>query len=200
MAVYDISKTVTDTERAIALHWRDNPDGITGLPSGHWLKIAHGVTEDMDMRLPRAARILAMVAMCVADGFTSCWIEKYQSNVIRPVSYINDHIDPAWKSIVNTPQFPEYTSGHSVGSGAAAEALTQLVGARSFVDRSVDGFVVEGVSLGRRQFANFHEAADEAAVSRIYGGIHYPMGIAEGIPQGRLVSRLVLSRLGHRVT
>ena len=194
-SVYDVSKTVTTAQRETALYWRDNPDGVTGLPAGHWLQIAGSVTTDMGSGLGETARILALSAICTADGFTSCWIEKYRSNLLRPVTYIKAYIDPAWNSIVNSPAFPEYTSGHSVGSGAAAEALATLVGERSFTDYGAAGRVIEGVTLQPRTFQSFTGAADEAAVSRIYGGIHYPMGIENGVPQGRHVAKLVLAAL-----
>lgn len=190
--VYEVSKSVTDAQKAVALHWRDNPDGVTGLPSGHWLQITSGVAADLGLDLAATAELMALVAIAVADGFTSCWIEKYRSNVLRPVTYIRAHIDSTWSSIVNSPAFPEYTSGHSVGSGAAAAALAALLGERRFTDRSVEGRVIEGVALQPRSFSSFAAAADEAAVSRLYGGIHYPMAIEAGLLQGREVARQVL--------
>lgn len=193
--VYDVSKTVTDDQRQTALYWRDNPDGATGLPSGHWLQIAAAVTEDMGSGLGESARVLALTAIATSDGFTSCWVEKYRSNLLRPVTYIRNNIDPEWSSIVNSPAFPEYSSGHSVGSGAAAEALAMLLGERPFTDRLAGTRVVEGIALQPRSFASFTEAADEAAVSRLYGGIHYPMAIENGVPQGRDVARRVLGSL-----
>ena len=193
--VYEVSKNVTDAQRETALYWRDNPDGVTGLPSGHWLQIAASVVADMGLGLADAARVLALTAIATADGFTSCWIEKYRSNLLRPITYIRAHIDPSWSSIVNSPAFPEYTSGHSVGSGAAAEALALLVGERRFTDHAAGSRTVEGVTLRPRTFASFTAAADEAAISRLYGGIHYPMGIQNGVPQGREVARRVIGSL-----
>ena len=193
--VYDVSFTVTAAQRLTALYWRDNPDGITGLPAGHWLQIAGSVTSDMGAGIGETARILALTAICTADGFTSCWIEKYRVNLLRPVTYIRAHIDPSWNSIVNSPAFPEYSSGHSVGSGAAAQALATLVGERTFTDHAATGRIIEGVTMQARTFGSFTEAADEAAASRLYGGIHYPMGIENGVPQGRHVTDLVLASL-----
>lgn len=192
--VYQTSFTVTDDQRQTALFWRDNPDGSTGLPSGHWMLIASTVIRDKGLALDRAAEILALAGIATADGFTSCWTEKYESNLLRPVSYVRRVIDPTWNTFVNSPAFPEYTSGHSVGSGAAAGMLTHLLGDNvGFLD-----------TIGRqngypdRSYRSFWEAADQAALSRLWGGIHYPMGIEQGVPQGAKVAELVAARLPTR--
>jgi hypothetical protein len=192
--VYQTSFTVTDDQRQTALFWRDNPDGSTGLPSGHWMLIASTVIRDQGLALDRAAEVLALAAISTADGFTSCWTEKYQSNLLRPVSYVQRVIDPTWNTFVNSPAFPEYTSGHSVGSGAAAGMLTRLLGDNvGFLD-----------TIGRqngypdRTYGSFWKAADQAALSRLWGGIHYPMGIEQGLPQGAKVAELVAARLRTR--
>ena len=192
--VYETSFAVTDEERQLALFWRDNPDGSTGLPSGHWHSIAAGVIADQGLMLDRAAEVMTLTAIATADGFTSCWTEKYQTNLLRPVTYVQRIIDPSWNTFVNSPAFPEYTSGHSVGSAAAAETLTHLLGdGIGFVD-----------TIGRqngypdRTFRSFREAAEEAALSRLWGSIHYPMGIEEGLIQGRHVADLVVARVRTR--
>jgi hypothetical protein len=190
MTVYQTSQEMGDPEREIALFWRDNPDGTTGLPSGHWMLIACTAIDDLGLDLARAAEVLAMVGISLTDGFSSCWTEKYRTNLLRPVTYIRNHIDPNWASFVNSPAFPEYTSGHSVGSGAAAGTLVALLGDQPFVDDT-------GVPYGRETFryGSFTEAAEEAAISRLYGGIHYPMAIEVGLDQGGHVSRVVRERV-----
>jgi hypothetical protein len=200
MAVHQRGASLTDADKLTAMYWRDNPDGVTGLPAGHWLQIADEVTIDAGLSLPRAARVLAVMAIGVADAFTSCWIEKYRSNVLRPVTYIQDHIDPAWASFVNSPAFPEYTSGHSTSSQSAATILTAFFGTRAFTDRRAGTRTIPGnggtqYPLTPRTYASFQQAADEAAQSRLAGGIHYPMGIQHGLTQGARVAELVLQRL-----
>ncbi len=192
--VYETSFAVTDHERQLALFWRDNPDGSTGLPAGHWLAIAATVIADQGLMLDRAAEVMALTAISVADGFTSCWTEKYETNLLRPVTYVQRIIDPSWNTFVNSPAFPEYTSGHSVGSSAAAETLTFLLGDNvGFLD-----------TIGRQNgypdqtYRSFREAAQEAALSRLWGSIHYPMGIEEGLVQGRHVANLVTARVRTR--
>lgn len=193
-AVYQQSLANTDRERDIALFWRDNPDGTTGLPSGHWMLIASIAVRDKGLDLARATEVLAMTGISLADAFTSCWTEKYRRNLVRPVTYIRNNIDANWASFVNSPAFPEYTSGHSVGSGAASSTLRALLGSFSFIDDS-------GVPYGRSAFAydSFRAAAAEAAISRLYGGIHFPMAIEVGLEQGEHVSRVVRDRVRLRV-
>ncbi len=191
--VYETSKVVADEQRMLALFWRDNPDGSTGLPSGHWVRIAALAAREKGFMLDRTAEAMVIAAIAAADGFTSCWTEKYQTNLLRPVTYVQRHIDPAWNTFVNSPAFPEYTSGHSVGSGAAAGALTRLLGTVAFTDTTgrQNGFP-------DRRYASFREAAEEAAQSRLWGGIHYPMGIEQGLVQGEHVAELVMERAATR--
>ncbi len=192
-ATYDTVAANGPAELEIALRWRDNPDGTTGLPSGHWALIALILVRDLGYNLARAAELMALHGVAVADGFASCWTEKYRTNLLRPVTYVIDHIDPAWVTPVNTPQFPEYTSGHSVGSGAAATVLTALAGSVRFTD---DTGVANG--FDPRSYRSVWEAAHEAANSRLYGGIHYPMGITAGVEQGVCVANHVLQRVQTR--
>ncbi len=192
-ATYDTVNGRSDEQAQVALFWRDNPDGTTGLPSGHWALIASILIRQQGYDLASAAELIAMHGIAVADGFTSCWTEKYRTNLVRPVTYIKAYIDPLWNSPVNSPAFPEYTSGHSVGSGAAATVLTAMVGKVSFTDDTglANGFPV-------RTYPTIWAAANEAAMSRLYGGIHYPMGISAGIDQGICVAEAVMKRVKTR--
>ncbi len=192
-AVYDASVSLTDEERTIALHWADNP-GATGTPPGHWVSIMRQVVAQFDLGPMEAAEMFAVTGVGLADAFVSAWDEKYRSNVVRPVTYIRAHLDPSWETVVVTPPFPEYTSGHSVVSGAAGEILTRLLGDdRAFVDST---HVASGIAP--RPYASFRDAADEASISRLYGGIHYPMAIEHGKAQGVCVARAVLERISTR--
>lgn len=193
MAVLEAADTLTDAGRATSLYWRDNPT-TSGLPSGHWMLLVAQVVGERGMDLPTATATLAATGIALHDAFVSCWHEKYAINLLRPISYINLHVPgrAEWRSYVNTPQFPEYTSGHSVASQAAATVLTGLLGTVVFTDRT---HAVRNPSLGARSFASFQDAAYEAANSRLLGGIHYPMGIDVGLQQGEHVGRTVLQRV-----
>ena len=176
-ATYDTVAANTPWQLETALFWRDNPDGTTGLPAGHWALIALTLIRDLGYELAEAAELMAVHGIAVADGFTSCWTEKYRTNLLRPVTYVRNTFDPNWVTPVNTPQFPEYTSGHSVGSGAAATVLTAMAGTVGFTDNT-------NPAHPARSYRSVWDAANEAAISRQYGGIHYPMGISAGIDQG----------------
>jgi PAP2 superfamily len=184
--VYDTVNNSTAEQRAIALFWADDP-GATSTPPGHSISIATQVLRQVDAGLDIAAETYAKVGMAVADAFISCWDTKYRYNLLRPVTYIQKLIDATWLPLLVTPPFPEYTSGHSVQSGAAAEVLTDLFGGDfGFVDRTH-----ERRGLPARAFRSFFEAADEAAVSRLYGGIHFRPAIVRGLGQGRCVGAAV---------
>jgi hypothetical protein len=128
------------------------------------------------------------------DGFISCWDEKYRSKLIRPETYINEYIDEDWVPVLQTPPFPEYTSGHSVISAASAVTLTKLFGENfSFLDSTEVEF-----GLTARSFNSFVEASEEAAVSRLYGGIHYRPAIDDGIIEGRSLGNYVMEKIKTR--
>jgi hypothetical protein len=143
----------------------------------------------------KSAEAYARTSIVLADGFISSWDEKFRSNVIRPETVINAFIDEEWEPMLQTPPFPEYTSGHSVISTAAAVILTDEFGkAFNFRDTSEAAY-----GLPVRTFGSFEQAAAEAAISRLYGGIHYRRSIEQGAIQGRNVGGLVLQRLQTRV-
>ena len=130
-------------------------------------------------------------SVAIADAFISCWDEKYRSNLIRPETLINKHIDLEWAPILQTPPFPEYTSGHSVVSGASSEVLTDIFG---------DNFAFNDTTelpygLPMRSFRSFRLAAQEAAVSRLYGSIHYKAAVEIGLDQGISLGTLVNDKI-----
>jgi hypothetical protein len=200
MVTYEQSKANTDEQRAIARFWTDNPGSFTpplgaatGLPAGHWMLIGAQGLALSGAGLDKAVETLALTGIALHDAFLNCWTWKYRYHVLRPVTYVNRYIDPTWATYINSPQFPEHTSGHSVASPAAAAVLTAQLGTFPFTDRSHD---VRGHQP--RTFASFAHAAQEAAQSRLYGGIHYPHAISAGFTQGEQVGALVLQRVRSR--
>ncbi|MGH9870694.1 MAG: phosphatase PAP2 family protein [Candidatus Polarisedimenticolia bacterium] len=187
--VYDVTTQMTDGQEAIALFWSDDP-GNTGTPPGHWTSIVGQVAASRRFSLARAAEAYARVGLAVADAFIASWDAKYTHNLLRPVTYINDVIDPAWSPLLSTPPFPEYTSGHSTQSAAAAFQLTDMLGRLAFVDDTH-----EARGLRPRFFRSFGVAAREAAVSRLYGGIHYRAAIEKGLEQGECIGRAIRRRV-----
>jgi hypothetical protein len=133
--VYQTVNALTDEQRAIALFWSDDP-GRTGTPPGHWISIVNQIAVDEALTLDVAAEAYVRVGLAVADAFITRWRTKYEINLLRPVTFIRNLIDPSWLPLLVTPPFPEYTSGHSVQSGAAATLLGDLFGERPFTDRT----------------------------------------------------------------
>jgi hypothetical protein len=184
--VYETVNNLTEEQRTIALYWADLA-GETGTPAGHSLSITAQALEQIDASLDLAAEAFAKVGIGESDAFIGCWATKYHYNLLRPITYINDRIDPDWESVLETPPFPAYTSGHSNDVGSASTILTDLFG---------DGFAItdhtnDDRGFAPRSFSSFFEAANESAISRLYAGIHYRFDIERGVEQGRCVGRAV---------
>lgn len=188
LEVYDTLRSLTTEQRDIALFWSDDP-GTTATPPGHSVATLNQVIAHDGSTLATAAEGYARLGMAVADSFICCWKVKYQYNLLRPITYILDEIDSSFDPAqlpLTTPPFPEFSSGHSVQSGASATVLTELFGARPYTDHTHDAR-----GLAPRSFGSFHEAAAEAAISRLYGGIHFRPAIDRGITQGNAIGAAV---------
>jgi hypothetical protein len=203
--VYDVVKNLTPEQREIAFFWDCNPFmlNVKGhvmfatkkiSPGGHWMNITHVACKKVNADFLQSAEAYALVSVSLMDGFISCWDEKYRSKLIRPETYINEHIDEDWVPVLQTPPFPEYTSGHSVISSASAVTLTKLFGENfSFLDSTEVEF-----GLTARSFNSFKEASEEAAISRLYGGIHYMPAIAHGVTEGTAIGNYVMEKVKTR--
>ena len=207
MEVYDVRNQMEETgnkseEMAIAKFWDCNPYVSTQrghlmfatkkiTPGGHWIGITKVACNKANLDFDKTVYAYTTTSMAIADAFISCWDEKYRSNLVRPETLINKFIDDQWKPVLQTPPFPEYTSGHSVVSGASAEVLSKLFGDQfHFLD---DTEVPYG--LPKREYASFRNAAKEAALSRLYGGIHYRAAIENGLDQGISLGKHVINTL-----
>lgn len=180
--VYDTSLTLTDEQKTIARFWSDDPM-LSSTPPGHWVAIAADILEEQDAPADRRAEVMALLGITLADAFIACWRDKYAFNLLRPVTYIRRLIDKNWEPLLITPPFPEYPSGHSSQSGAAATVLTGLFGEGfAFVDRTHADEGMDG-----RPFPDFWTAARDAGISRLYGGIHFRAAIERGLDQGACV-------------
>lgn len=186
LEVHATVKALTDEQKLIARFWSDDPM-LTPTPPGHWIAIVLQIAERDSLPVDKSAEALARTGIAVSDSFIACWRDKFVFNLIRPVTYIRKHIDPKFEPLLITPPFPEYPSGHSSESGAAAEALTAMFGNNfAFEDAT---HVREG--LKARPFKSFWAAAEEAGISRLYGGIHFRAAIEQGLAQGRCIGKLV---------
>jgi PAP2 superfamily len=191
--VYDAVNTLTPEQQTIAQYWADG-SGTTGTPAGHWIAIVGQIAKTDGLSLAAAAEAYAWVGIAVADAFMACWNTKYLYNLLRPVTYIRKLLNPAWSSFIVTPPFPEYTSGHSVQSAAAATVLSDLFGVTAFTDTmNVDHGLIP--PLAPRSFPSFIAAANEAAISRLYGGIHFRRAIERGVQQGLCVGQTIVDHV-----
>lgn len=200
--VYDINKNLTAEQKLIATYWDDNPfvfehaghlmfgnKKIT--PGGHWMGIAAQIIKQEKADPVKAAQTFALTSIALYDAFIACWDEKYRSNYVRPVTVIKEVIDKNWMPYLQTPPFPEYTSGHSTITASAATVLTNLYRDNiSFEDSSDYHYI--GL---KRKFNSLNEAAAECSISRVYGGIHYMISVNTGAEAGKKVGGLVVQKL-----
>jgi hypothetical protein len=184
LEVYEISKSLTPQQKEIARFWSDDPM-LSPTPPGHWISIALQLYELQKTPMADRVGLLAKLGIAEADAFIGCWHTKYEYDLLRPVTFIKRAIDPKWEPLLITPPFPEYPSGHSTQSGAAASVLTQYFGEKFAFD---DGTHLKD-GLPARHFSSFDEAADEAAMSRIYGGIHFRSAAERGLEQGHCIGK-----------
>ena len=184
--VYQTANKLTDEQKLIARFWSDDPM-LTPTPPGHWMSIVLQIMERDQLSVDKGAEALARTGIAVADSFIGCWNTKFQYDLLRPVTYIKRVIDKKWEPMLITPPFPEYPSGHSAESGAAAEVLTTMFGDNFAFDDATH----EREGFKPRHFASFRAAAEEAGISRLYGGIHYRTAIEQGLVQGSCVAKHV---------
>ncbi|HLO79488.1 MAG TPA: vanadium-dependent haloperoxidase [Chitinophagaceae bacterium] len=203
--VYDISKTLTDEQKNMARFWDDNAAAITykghmmfankkPSPGGHWMNITALSIRKKNLDWLQAAQTYALVAVSMYDAFISCWDEKFRSEFIRPVTAINESIDKNWQPFLQTPPFPEYTSGHSVASSAMAAMLTSIFGDNFAF---TDDYEMPYIGI-QRNFPSFVKASEEACMSRLYGGIHFMSAIMNGRSQGRALGAHIVGKLHYK--
>jgi len=182
--IYKLKNNITPEQATIAGFWADGPGTING--PGHSLSTTSQILSLVGANLAQAAETYARVGLAVSDGIFAVWWSKYTYNWIRPITYINRYIDANWTTLLGTPPFPEYTSAHSGQTGAALNTLIELWGDIAYVDHTHDN---DGYAP--RSFASLTDSMAEAALSRMYAGIHFRSAVFEGIDQGRCVATKV---------
>ncbi len=189
--VYEVVNNITPEQTVIAEFWSDDPQ-TSATPPGHSISILNQLIDDNELDLLASSEAFAKLAIGINDAFISCWKVKYSTNYPRPVTVINNQIDASWETILETPPFPEYTSGHSVQSGALAGILTSLFGDNyTFIDRTHENRTdIDGTP---RVYSSFFDMAEEAAISRLYGGIHFKEAIDLGLEQGYQIGENVIN-------
>jgi len=202
MEVKNTVDQLTDEQMHIADFWDDNPFKIhvSGhvmfatkkfSPAGHWMNIVGIAAHKANADFATTVTAYAHTAIALFDGFISCWDEKYRSNYVRPETVINERLSGEWHPYIQTPPFPSYTSGHSTISAAAAEVMTSFFGDQlSFTDTSLLEF-----GIANREIKSFRQAAQEASISRLYGGIHYRFDLDSGNASGSRLGRYIVDKL-----
>lgn len=183
---YDTIQALTPEQKQTALFWADNPVA-TGTPGFHWISVVNFMVARRALRADDAVSLYALTSIAIADAFIGCWHEKFRFNVVRPVTWVQRVIDPTFQTVIPTPPFPEYPSGHSVQSGAAVSVLIAMLGDTiPYLDSTQ-------VDIGQppRRFASFSAAQNDVAKSRVYAGVHYFPAVIDGLTQGQCIGRKV---------
>ncbi|HTE27364.1 vanadium-dependent haloperoxidase [Flavitalea sp.] len=174
--VYTVSQNLSTEQKNIALFWVDQGNGIAYTPPGHDMNIILQCIEVTDANLFTAAEALAKGGIGERDATIVCFKAKYKYNVTRPVTYIQKVIDPKWLPFIVTPPHPEYPAAHAFVSGGALRAAEHVLGKVKFTDHTYD---FRGWTP--RVYNSMFKAAEEAGISRLYGGIHYRISIETGL-------------------
>jgi hypothetical protein len=202
MEVKTIGDSLSEEQKHIADFWDDNPFkmNVTGhvmfatkkfSPAGHWMNIVGIASQKAGADFATTIAAYAKTSIALFDAFISCWDEKYRSVYVRPETNINKYVDANWRPYIQTPPFPSYTSGHGTISAAAAESMTEFFGDQlTFTDTSLLEFGIKN-----RTIVSFREAAKEAAMSRLYGGIHYRFDNDNGNSSGRKLGEFIVGRI-----
>lgn len=197
MELYETSKKLTPAQDTIAKYWDDNPfvtqhqghltfANKKTTPVGHWMGIIEILCQTGNKDAINTAKAYAIASAAIFDGFISCWDEKFRSITARPVTVIRKNIESEWSPLLQTPPFPEYTSGHSVISGAASAVLIHQFGT-GFAFHDTTELKYLGME---RSFRSIEAATEEIGISRFYGGIHYKSAILNGKEQGVKIGTL----------
>ena len=200
--VFDTRQQLTNDQNWIANFWDCNPFATRTVghlmysikklsPGGHWMGIAGVAVNKAKQPLVPALATYSLVSIALFDAFIACWDVKYKTNYIRPVTAIQQLMAPSWDPVLQTPPFPEYPSGHSVISMASAAVLTSVYGeAFAYTDNTEKPYGVDN-----RSYSSFYAAASEAAISRLYGGIHFREAIENGSALGKKIGDYVVQKI-----
>ncbi|MCS7037024.1 MAG: hypothetical protein RMJ33_06110 [Saprospiraceae bacterium] len=195
--VANIPKTTAN--RLVAFHWEDGP-GRSSTAAGHWFNIARQLLERGGNHLVDCAQLYCLLGLAAADAALLCWSVKYQYFLLRPITYIQENIDPNWRPSIFTPAHPEYPSEGAAIAAASAHIIIRYLGDSGLVDRTHSGsllFTPDGgpFVLPERTFGAVRQAAEEAVFAPMLGGIHFRRSCEEGRRAGQCLADQLLQRL-----
>jgi PAP2 superfamily len=193
--VYDVNAALTQDQKNTALFWVDQGNGVGYTPNGHDISLVLQVLEQSGANLGLSAEAYAKAGIAQRDGSIVTFRSKYINNLIRPVSYIRGVIEPItepatipdWLPFIVTPPHPEYPAAHSGVTGSVMQAVAQVIGENV----PVTDATYEFRGFPARTFSNLFAAAEEAGISRLYGGIHYTVSINAGLDLAKVVGNNV---------
>jgi hypothetical protein len=194
--IVELSNSSNPELEIIAEYWNDAA-GYSGTPAGHWFTIAQQIAQQNHLTIERALELYAKLGIALNEASITCWKLKYTYNFLRPISYIHRFIDPQFNTIIDSPPFPEFPSGHSFQSGAGSEVFNAIIGTNySFTDST--NATKRGIDNTLRSYTNFDEMADEISLSRLYGGIHYRYTLDQSLEYGRKLGIYVSQQIKCR--
>ena len=184
-AMCDVSQSLTQEQKNIALYWNDVGVGVGYSPPGHSVSILTQILKQKNIDLGKAAIAYAKTGIALTDASIAGFKSKYTYNMLRPVTYIKKVIDSTWTPLITTPPHPEYPAAHAFLTQAFMQTMTGIFGENfSFTDNTYGSKYG-----GPRTFPSFNAAAEECGMSRNYGGIHYPPSIAAGLQLGKQIGQ-----------
>ena len=177
----------------IAEYW-DDAAGYSGTPSGHLFFLAKQLVSEHNFELKKALQFYVLLGISVNDAFIVCWQQKYKYNLLRPITYIQRYISPNFNTIIPTPPFPEFPSGHSMQSGAAGEVFKFFL---SDTLKIIDVANKNRVDINGepRAFKNINEMIEEISKSRFYGGIHFMNTLNQSVEYGKKIGQNTISTI-----
>jgi hypothetical protein len=194
--VYNTSRSLSDEQKSIALFWDDSPNGKYMTVFGHWTSIVSNLIKQHRLSLIKATEAYAKMTIALHDASILAWKGKFQYNVLRPISFIQQQIDKTWNPLIATPPHPEFPAAHATLSNAAAVTLGTLFGdSCSITDNSYTD-----IGMKERTYNSLQDAAREAGLSRLYGGIHYRYSIEQGFILGEKTARFIDQSITFHIT
>jgi hypothetical protein len=191
--ISDLYLNLTNEHETIAEYWDDGP-GISGTPPGHLFQLALDLSESKKIDLRNFVELFASLGIALNDAFIETWRLKYEYNIIRPISYIQEYIRKDFNTLLETPSFPEFPSGHSFQAGAGTEILIHYFSDQQEIVDSTN-VLRKDINGSARTFTNFSTLAEEMSISRFYGGIHYKKTLEISLNYGQLIGRNSIKNL-----
>lgn len=187
------------SNKTTVYHWENGPGRTCGA-AGHWVNITRQILEREGWHLAKSAQAWALVGMTVADAFSVAWYHQYRYNLLRPVTYIRENIDPSWSPAIFTPPSPDYISGSAAVGGAVPIVLKKLFGDVGFVDETHKGsplYTPDGgpFILPERTFSTFTAAGEEQKEAQILGGVSFRRSAEQGFLSGKCIGSTIVSRI-----